>query len=146
MNQKEEVKIYTDGGSRGNPGQGGIGAVIYHGEDIKKYHKALEARVTNNEAEYEALIFALKKVKQLAGKTRAKRLEISCYADSELMVRQLNHQYKLKNETIQKKFIEIWNLMLDFKKVKFFHIPREENKSADELANKAIDELKSRLF
>jgi ribonuclease HI len=59
------------------------------------------------------------------------------------MVKQLNHQYKVSNENIQKMFIEIWNLMLDFKKVEVVHIPREKNKEADRLANKAMDE---RLF
>ncbi|MFW5884857.1 MAG: ribonuclease HI family protein [Patescibacteria group bacterium] len=140
------VEIFTDGGSRGNPGPGGVGAVVKTDEKIKKYHQFLGDKVTNNEAEYEALIFALKKVKLLLGKAKAKQAELICYADSELMVKQLNHQYKLKNPGVQKRFIEIWNLMLDFRQVKFVHIPREKNKEADELANQAMNEAGSRLF
>jgi ribonuclease HI len=137
------IKIFTDGGSRGNPGLAGIGAVVEVGGETKHYSEFIGDKKTNNEAEYQALIFALKKVKQLVGKVRAKEAVLDCYADSELMVKQLNHQYKVSNENIQKMFIEIWNLMLDFKKVKISHIPREENKEADRLANKAMDE---RLF
>lgn len=138
-----KVKIFTDGGSRGNPGLAGIGAVVNFEGEIKKYSEFIGENKTNNEAEYQALIFALKKVKQLLGKKRAKEADLVCYADSELMVRQLKHQYKLINENIQKNFIEIWNLMLDFKTVDFFHIPREKNKEADSLANQAMDEGKN---
>ncbi|MDZ7611534.1 MAG: ribonuclease HI family protein [Candidatus Moranbacteria bacterium] len=144
--EPRKIEVYTDGGSRGNPGPGGIGAAVKHNGETKKYSQYLGDRVTNNEAEYEALIFALKKIKQLLGKENAKKTQVKCYADSELLVRQLNHEYKLKNEEIQKKFINIWNLMLDFKKVEFFHIPREENKEADALANKAMDQAASKLF
>jgi len=149
-NNKNILKIYTDGGSRGNPGLAGIGAVLEYGDQKKGYNKFLGDNITNNEAEYQALIFALKKAKQLIGKTKAKKETLDCFADSELMVKQLNHEYKLSNENIQKFFIEIWNLMLDFKEVKFTHIPREENKEADALANKAMDKAdqidSSRLF
>jgi ribonuclease HI len=138
-----KVEIFTDGGSRGNPGLAGIGVVVNFEGEIKRYSEFIGENKTNNEAEYQALIFALKKVKQLLGKKRAKEADLVCYADSELMVRQLKHQYKLINENIQKNFIEIWNLMLDFKTVDFFHIPREKNKEADLLANKAMDEGKN---
>jgi ribonuclease HI len=136
-----KVEIFTDGGSRGNPGLAGVGAVIDLEGEIKKYSEFIGNNKTNNEAEYQALIFALKKVKQLLGKKKAKEAELVCYADSELMVKQLTHQYKLSNENIQKNFIEIWNLMLDFREVEFFHIPREKNKEADLLANQAMDKL-----
>jgi len=94
---------------------------------------------TNNEAEYEALTFGLKKVKSIIGKARSKQTEIKCFLDSELIVKQLNHKYKLRDERIQKYFVEIWNLALDFKKVSYSHIPREKNKIADEMVNKALD-------
>jgi ribonuclease HI len=90
-------------------------------------------------AEYQALIFGLKKLKQLLGKDETKQYEIECYLDSELVVKQLNHEYKLKDENVQKNFIEIWNLMLDFKNVKIIHVLREKNKIADALLNKALD-------
>lgn len=140
------IEIFTDGGSRGNPGPAGIGVVVKTEKGVKKYHEFIGENKTNNEAEYQALIFALKKVKQLVGKSESKQAELKCYADSELMVKQLNHEYKLNNELIQKMFIEIWNLMLDFRKVSFVHIPREKNKEADALANKAMDANQSKLF
>ena len=136
----KEIIIYTDGGSRGNPGLAGIGVVIEHENQQKQYAEFIGENRTNNEAEYEALIFALKKAKQLIGKDKVKNLTARCYSDSELMVKQLNHQYKLKEEKIQRFFIEIWNLMMDFGKVEFFHIPREKNKLADQLANRAMDQ------
>jgi ribonuclease HI len=133
------VVIYTDGGSRGNPGPAGVGAVIEYDGQSKEFCRFIGNGRTNNEAEYEALIFALKNAKKLFGKSKSKKMSVKCYSDSELMVRQLNHQYKLKEERIQKYFIEIWNLTLDFKEVKFFHIPRGMNKRADKLANEAMD-------
>lgn len=139
----EIISVYTDGGSRGNPGLAGIGALIKYDAKEKKYAEFIGDNRTNNEAEYEALIFALEKAKQLLGKKNAKKAKAECFSDSELMVKQLNHQYKLKDEKIKKYFIKIWNLMLDFKEVEFNHIPREENKIADELANKAMDEASS---
>ena len=98
---ENKITIYTDGGSRGNPGPAGIGVWISSqggvtGDINKKYGECIGIK-TNNDAEYEALIFGLKKVKSLIGKTKAKEFKIECYADSELMVQQLNHQYKLMN-------------------------------------------------
>ena len=90
-------------------------------------------------AEFEALIFGLKKIKSLVGKEKIKKTIVECYLDSELVVKQLNHEYKLKEEYIQKNFILIWNMMLDFQKVTFHHIMREENKIADALVNEALD-------
>jgi len=129
--------MYTDGGSRGNPGPSAIGVYI---ETLgKKYGECIGIR-TNNEAEYEALIFGLKKIKQLVGKEKTKKVEVQCFLDSELVVRQLNHEYKLNDSKVKEFFLEIWNLMLDFKRVVFFHIPREKNKIADALVNEALDE------
>lgn len=137
---QSQIEIYTDGGSRGNPGKAGIGVVIKKNEVSEKYYEFIGNNKTNNEAEYEALIFALEKVRKILGKKRAKEAVLKCYSDSELMVKQLNHEYKLKNDNIKNNFIEIWNLILDFSEVKFFHIPRGQNKEADALANKAMNE------
>ena len=128
--------MFTDGGSRNNPGSAGIGVWV---ETLNEKYGEYIGIKTNNEAEYEALIFGLKKQKQLLGKGKAKSAEIVCYLDSELVVKQLGHEYKLSEEHIQKLFIQIWNLMLDFKKVSFHHIPREKNKIADALVNEALD-------
>lgn len=133
--------MFTDGGSRGNPGPAAVGVYI---ETLgKKYGECIGIK-TNNEAEYGALIFGLKKIKQILGNAPAKKANIECYLDSELVVKQLNHEYKLKEKHIQEFFIEIWNLMLDFSFVTFTHVPREKNKIADALVNEALDEQSRR--
>jgi len=133
--------IYTDGGSRGNPGKAGIGVVLCNEreQEIKKYGEYLGDALTNNEAEYQAVIFALKKFKVLFGKPLAEVADIEIRADSEFLIKQMNAEYKIMDEKIQKLFIEIWNLKMDFKSVKFKHIPREKNREADRLVNEALD-------
>ena len=132
----EIIKMFTDGGSRNNPGPAGIGVWI---PTLGQKYGEYIGEKTNNVAEYEALIFGLKKIKSLVGKEKIKKTIVECYLDSELVVKQLNHEYKLKEEYIQKNFILIWNMMLDFQKVTFHHIMREENKIADALVNEALD-------
>ncbi len=135
-----KIIIYTDGGSRGNPGPSAIGIVFCNekGEVIKKYSEAI-GEATNNEAEYQAVIFALKKFKALFGNKLAGQSEIELRSDSELLVKQLNAEYKILEPKMQTLFLAVWNLKLDFKKVKFKIIPREKNKTADELVNEALD-------
>jgi len=135
MNDK--IVMYTDGGSRGNPGPAAIG--IYVETLNKKYCECIGTK-TNNDAEYEALVFGLKKIRQLIGKSKIKNIEVECYLDSELAVKQLNHEYKIKEKRIQEYFIEIWNTTIEFGKASFIHIPREKNKIADSLVNQALDE------
>lgn len=132
----EKIVMFTDGGSRGNPGPAGIGIYV---ETLEKKYSEYIGETTNNVAEYSALIYGLKKLKQLLGKDKTKQYEIECNLDSELIVKQMNHEYKIKDENVQKNFIEIWNLMLDFKNVIFKHIPREQNFIADKLVNDALD-------
>ncbi len=138
----EKIILYTDGGSRGNPGPSAIGVVITNKRNqvIKKYSHYLGDDFTNNQAEYEAVIFSLKKIKALYGKKKAKGYEIELRTDSEFLVSQLNGKYKILDSKIQPLFIKIWNLKLDFKKVKFTYIPREENKEADCLVNESLGE------
>lgn len=143
-----KVKIHTDGGARGNPGPSGIGVVIEAGGTKKTYREFI-GYATNNEAEYKALLFALQKVKLLYGKAKIKSLSLECFLDSELVVKQLNHQYKINEENIQKFFLQIWNLTVEFGEVAFTHIPRTKNAEADRLANLALDEAtraQSRMF
>ncbi len=132
--------IYTDGGSRGNPGLAGAGVVICDegGAALKKYSECLGEK-TNNEAEYEAVILALKKVKALYGKEKIKEIEVEVRSDSELVVKQLNHQYKVEEPGLQPLFIKVWNMLIDFGEVKFCHVPRERNKEADKLVNECLD-------
>lgn len=137
----KKITIYTDGGSRGNPGPSAIGVVYVNekNQTIKEYSEYLGDKLTNNEAEYKAVIFALKKFKALFGKEIAKKSEVEVKSDSELMVKQLNGEFKIINENIQPLFLEVWNLKIDFLKVMFKQIPREKNKDADRLANEALD-------
>ena len=134
------IKIYTDGGARGNPGPAGIGIVFYDQKNylIEKYSQAI-GKKTNNQAEYEAVVFALKKAKKIKFKN------VECFSDSELIVNQLSHKYKIKDKKLQPLFIQVWNLMIDFDKIIFHHIPREKNKEADKLVNQALDTPK-KLF
>src|SRR3989338_2358541 len=137
--------IYIDGGSRGNPGPAGIGVVIKGQEKIKKYGEYI-GEATNNEAEYQAVIFALKKLKQLIGKEKSKsEAEIEVHLDSELLANQLNGEYKIKEKRLQELFLEVWNLKQDFKSVGFKYIPREDNRGADRLVNQALDKELSKL-
>lgn len=133
--------IYTDGGSRGNPGKAGVGIVICNEEKqiVKKYGEYLGDNLTNNEAEYSAVIIALKKFKNLFGKSLVENTDIEIRSDSELLVKQMNGEYKILDEKIQKLFIEVWNLKLDFKSVKFKSVLREKNREADQLVNEALD-------
>jgi ribonuclease HI len=133
----EKIIVYTDGGSRGNPGPAGLGVYI---ETLDKGYGHFLGEKTNNEAEYAAIVFALKKTKALLGKVKAKQTKVECRMDSELCCKQLNHEYKIENEKLQPLFLAVWNSMLDFKEVYFVHVRREYNTKADALANKAMDE------
>ncbi len=137
----KKIIIYTDGGSRGNPGKAAIGIVFCdeQGMVIKKFGEYLGDNLTNNDAEYAAVIFALKKFKSVFGKEEAKLSEVEVRSDSELLVNQMSGKYKVENEKIQKFFMEIWNLKVEFADVKFIAIPREENKEADKLVNEVLD-------
>jgi len=129
-----KIVAYTDGGSRGNPGPAAIGIVI----GSKEYSEYLGEK-TNNQAEYLAAVFALKKVKQLIGKKKAKEAEVEIRMDSELVTRQLGGRYKIMEKELQPLFVGVWNLRLDFKKVNFVYVPREENRRADVIVNKVLD-------
>jgi ribonuclease HI len=139
--------IYTDGGSRGNPGPAAIGVVVKNeeGETVKKYSQAI-GEATNNEVEYQAVIFALKKIKALLGKEKIKKTQIEIRLDAELVASQLNHQYKILEKNLQPLFLAVWNLMLDFGPIKFVAVSREQNKEADKLVNQALDKKQVKLF
>lgn len=126
--------IYSDGGARGNPGPAGIGAVIYD-EEKNIVHEISEylGETTNNQAEYRAVIAAIEKLKEFEVE------ELNFFLDSELVVKQLNGQYKVKNAGLAPLFVKIHNARQSFKKVTFCHVRREYNKEADALANKAMD-------
>lgn len=133
------ITIYTDGGSRGNPGPAAFGVVIKYNGEKKEYGEFI-GRTTNNQAEYQGVVFGLRKVKQLIGKEQAKQAHVEVYSDSELLVKQLNGEYKVMDENIQKIWIEIWNLKMDFKIVTFKHVYREDNQEADRMVNVTLDQ------
>ena len=135
-----KIIIHSDGGARGNPGPAGIGAVLNNekGEVLAEISKYL-GETTNNQAEYQALIAGLEKAKEL------KAEELECYLDSELVVKQLNREYKVKNAELAPLFLKVHNLSLSFKKIRFIHVRREQNKIADQLANAAMDKGMGRI-
>lgn len=132
----DKLIIYTDGGARGNPGPAAIGIAIYtiantH-EPIKTYGKYL-GETTNNQAEYRALLAGLEFARKLGAK------EVTCFMDSELVVKQLTGQYKIKEAGLKDLAMEAIRLKNSFDLVEFKHIPREKNKLADQLVNEALD-------
>ena len=135
-----KIVIYSDGGARGNPGPSGIGAVLKDekGDIIKEVSEYI-GTTTNNQAEYKAIIRALEEASIL------KASEIVANLDSELIVKQLNGQYKVRNPGLAPLFLRVHNLRQNFKSIKFTHVRREFNKEADALANLAMDNaLKAR--
>jgi len=130
------LNIFTDGGSLGNPGPSGIGFAIYLGEKVIETFSLNIGYSTNNQAEYKALIAALKAVKKHLHKEVEK---IVVYSDSKLMVSQINGLYKVKNQLIKELFLEVKKELAAIDKpVVFIHIPREKNNFADSLVKKAF--------
>lgn len=129
-----KVIIYTDGGARGNPGPAAIGVVI--GEDYM--HGEYIGETTNNIAEYSALVYALKKAKSLY-KDSLESVELEVRMDSELVIKQMKGEYKVKNEGLRPLFLDAQKLIPEFHHVSFHHIPREKNSVADALVNRALD-------
>ncbi len=128
------IKIYVDGASRGNPGPSGIGVVII-GDDgtvIDEGSHFLGER-TNNQAEYEALIFGL----SMASEFNPGR--VSVFSDSELLVKQLRGEFRVKNESLKPLFRKAADLIGSLGVVDIIHVPRDENRRADKLANFSID-------
>ncbi|KXJ98318.1 MAG: 14.7 kDa ribonuclease H-like protein [Parcubacteria bacterium OLB19] len=136
----ETIITFTDGGARGNPGPAGVGVYITKedGQLVREVKQAI-GNATNNFAEYYAVMLALQTLKQIFGKdTKEKCFEMRL--DSELVKKQLNGEYQIKEPGLVPMFIEIHNLRVSsFPNIIFTHIPREKNKEADRLANEAMD-------
>jgi ribonuclease HI len=131
------LHLFTDGGSRGNPGQAAIGVILEdpaHGKVLREYKERLGIE-TNNVAEYRALIAGLR----IARNYQPNRL--ICHLDSELIVRQLNGQYQVKMPTLKPYFDEVQEIAAELPDVVFTHVPREDNYRADALVNEALDEM-----
>ncbi len=131
---QDQALIYIDGAARGNPGASGIGIVIKDqaGKKIREFYKYI-GEVTNNIAEYTALVYSLQEALMLGIK------DIVINSDSELLVKQLNGEYKVKNEGLRTHYEQFLHLKAGFNTIVVNQISREQNKDADKLANQAID-------
>jgi ribonuclease HI len=131
----KRVRVYSDGAARGNPGPAGAGAVIAgpEGQVLERLGRFLGVQ-TNNVAEYEALLLGLERARQLGAE------EVAVFADSELMIRQLQGTYRVKNEGLKPLYEQAVRHLEAFQRYTLQHIPRAENKEADEMSNRAIDE------
>ena len=135
------LKVYTDGASRGNPGLAGAGIIILDekGIVISEVKKFLGVK-TNNAAEYSALILSVEAIRNIASNIKENN-EVCFYSDSQLMVNQITGRYKVKDPGLSKLYEEFISKVKSMKlKYTAVHIPRNENKLADKLANRAIDE------
>lgn len=131
----EKIIVFTDGGSRNNPGEAGIGAVAYKGsEKLFELSEYLGVQ-TNNFAEYTGVIRALESLVERG----LQKEDIEIRMDSKLVVEQVQGNWKIKEPTLKSLAARVRELVTQFKTVAFTHIPREENKEADALANEAMD-------
>ena len=129
-----KVIAYTDGASRGNPGLAAIGIAIYDAQgEMIKTHSQFLGEATNNVAEYQALIKALEIAQELGA------TEIDICADSELVVKQIKGEYRVKNEGLKPLYNKARGLISAFEGFQISHVRREFNKMADKLANLALD-------
>lgn len=126
--------LFSDGGARGNPGPAGIGAILYDqtGAVILTVCEYIGV-ATNNQAEYIALLSGVKGAHSLGVKN------LVCHADSELIIRQIKGEYKVKNQELRLLHDAVMALIGDFESIEFVHVPRENNSFADRLVNRAID-------
>ncbi|MCP5464947.1 MAG: ribonuclease HI family protein [Deltaproteobacteria bacterium] len=134
MTSSSHWQAYTDGGSRGNPGPAGCGAHIIDPNGAEHPFYKYLGKMTNNQAEYSGLLLALEELKNLGA------TQVLIRADSELMVKQMRGEYRVKNPNILPLFQKAKQLAKEFADIKFEHVRREFNKEADRLANVAIDE------
>jgi ribonuclease HI len=139
-NSDQEWLLMIDGAARGNPGEAGCGAVICdeHGVVVEELTRYL-GHATNNVAEYQALLMGLEALVKL------NRQRIRVQSDSQLLVRQLSGEYRVKDEKLRMLFQRAISLLRQFKNYRILHVPREQNKIADRLANKAIDDALKRV-
>ena len=126
-------QLFTDGASKGNPGPAGAGWVVINDQSSSPIKEGrFLGQATNNEAEYQALILGLQRALSCGAQ------ELRIHMDSELLVRQLNGLYRVKNPRLALFFRQVQDLLLKFSKYAIIHIPREQNREADRMANEAI--------
>ncbi|MBU0613807.1 ribonuclease HI family protein [Patescibacteria group bacterium] len=130
----KQAIMHADGGARGNPGPAGAGAILHNNEGIVLAELSEYMGVaTNNQAEYRGVVIGLKKAKELGIE------ELKVFLYSELIVKQINGEYKVRNAVLAKYFLEVYNLKQSFRIITFSHVPRAKNADADRLVNQAID-------
>ena len=132
------LKAFTDGASRGNPGESGIGVIIKDesGKPVLSLHGYIGS-ATNNAAEYTALLTLLKQLKNFDC------TKVIVYSDSELMVRQINGQYRVRDKGLRSQFSQVLHMVQEAPyEFELKYVPREENREADRLANLGIDTKK----
>src|SRR3990167_9984364 len=134
----KKFRLFTDGGSRGNPGPAAVGGILQSPEGlVAGSFKECIGISTNNKAEYTALIKGL-------GMSLRKNVKIlTCYLDSELVVNQLNGQYKVKDADMKVLFEIVKSSLKKFEHVEFIHVARGHNKEADKLVNEALDSART---
>lgn len=136
-----QFTLYADGGSRGNPGPAGAGAVVFDqsGKRVVEVADFLGA-ATNNIAEYEGLLRGLTVLKDAFPEGYFKHAEVLVKMDSKLVIEQMKGAYRVKHPNLVPRYLEIKNLIArNYSKVEFMHIPRAQNSDADLLANSAMD-------
>ena len=133
-----DIIINTDGGARGNPGPAAAGAVIRDGDVTVAQVSSYLGEQTNNWAEYEALIRALDAAIEALGDELAEKAVEVCM-DSELIVKQLNGEYKVKDPALKEQYTRVQKLLEKMPQTTFVHVPRAENSEADALVNEALD-------
>jgi len=133
----DKLVVYTDGGSRNNPGPGAVGVVILHGEEtVAEAKQFLGEKITNNWAEYEAVVLAMGRLLEL----NLRGADIEFKLDSMLVVEQLKGNWKIKEPTLKPQVEKVRSLAGNFGSITFTYVPREQNKRADALVNEALDE------
>ena len=131
-----KVKMWTDGGSRGNPGEAAIGIIIQSDQEGKPLYvegRYLGSQISNNQAEYQALYYGLNQALQIGVS------QIICHLDSQLVVEQINGRYKVKDAGLKLWWDKIQQLRQKFDSVEVVYVPRAQNAQADKLVNQALD-------
>lgn len=130
-----KATLHTDGGSRGNPGPAAIGYVLRVEDQEAIFHGEAIGETTNNQAEYQALLAGL-------GRAREEGVaELECFLDSELVVKQLKGEYRVKDQDLKPHFEAIKKLAAGLTSISYTHVKRDKNKEADKLVNQALDSL-----
>lgn len=137
MKKQIDFTVFSDGGSRGNPGEAACGFIIYNSEREVFHQAGVRLGInTNNVAEYMGVLKALE---FLTKNTQNRPLNVACFMDSQLVANQLSDKWKLKNETLRGLYFSVKELEQQMGTVMYTPVPREQNKEADRLVNQALD-------